>query len=311
MAIANTSQTQIALIAETSFGVTPTGVGQPAFKNLRVTGESMAPTRQNTATNEIRSDRNIPSLIYTSGGAEGSLEFELGHASFDDILAAVLMGAWSTDVLKNGATQTSFTLEKLMEMGATDQYHRYLGLVLDQLSLSLAVGEIVRGSVSAQSKLPTTATAILTGATYAAASTVDPYSTGAGFASLTMTGITAPILTAVQLQVANNLRRRDKLGSTDPDSFGYGRCNVSGSIDAYFSDAELLAAFLAGTASSLSFTLGSTTAQKQTWSIPNIKFTSCEVTNPGVDQDVMVRLGFQGLYSSGDAASIKVTRNVA
>ena len=57
-----------------------------------------------------------------------------------------MFGAWSSNVLVNGVTQSSFTLEKLFETGATDQYHRLTGAIPDSLSLSMAVNQIVTGS---------------------------------------------------------------------------------------------------------------------------------------------------------------------
>ncbi len=109
MAIAETSQTRLAIIKETVYGQTP---ANPSFRKLRYTGDTLNHNRQNITSNEIRPDRNVADLVQVAGGAEGAVNFELSYGAFDDLIAAALCSAWATDQIKNGVEKPSFSLEK-------------------------------------------------------------------------------------------------------------------------------------------------------------------------------------------------------
>jgi len=302
--MANSSETRLAYIAETEWGTTP---ATPAFTPIRFTGESLAPNIETTTSQEIRADRNITDLIQTGQSAGGGVNFELSYGALDDLLESLMFSTWDTDVLKNGLTQKSFTLEKTFETGATDQYRRFAGSVASGMSLSIAVGSPVTGSMDFLSKGMTTGEAIITGATYGSATANDVINPHTGFAALTMTGVTSPEVTAINLTIANNLRTRRVLGSMDAASIGTGRFEVTGDVEVYLKDKDALDLFLAGTSSTLSFKLGGASSKNYVFSLPKIKFTSAEEVAGGIDQDVMVKLGFQGLYSTDSTLSITRT----
>lgn len=97
------------VIEESAYGTTP---ATPAFQIVRMTSEALKHTRQNTSSNEIRSDRNTADLVQVAGGAEGPINMEFSYETFDDFLESFMYSTWSSDILKNGVTQKSFTIEK-------------------------------------------------------------------------------------------------------------------------------------------------------------------------------------------------------
>jgi len=303
--MANASQTRLAYVVESTWGTTP---ATPSFQNARFVSESVNANIENIPSNEIRADRNTTDLIQVGSSAGGAIDFELSYGSFDDWLESVMYNTWSTNVLKNGSTEKSFTLEKTFETGATDQYHRFTGAVAGSMSLSMAVGAIVTGSVEFMAKGTTSAQAIITGATYTGTNSNDVINAASNFASLSMTGVTSPELTALDINITNNLRAQQVLGSIDARGIAEGRFEVTGSGTAYFENQEMFELFLAGTAADLSFKLGGASSKNYVFDLPNIKFGSVEVVAGGNDQDLLANFTFTALYDSGESASLKITR---
>jgi hypothetical protein len=304
MTIADTSQTQLAYVVETTLGTTP---ATPTFTKLRYTGESLSPNITTTTSAEIRSDRNITDLIQTGQNAGGSVDFELSYGAFDTLLESVMFGAWTTNVLKNGTTQKGLTIEKLFETGATDNYHRFTGAVADTLSLSVKIGEVVKGSFGFLTMGMSSAQAAIAGATYSAATANDVINAATNFASLTMTGITSPSVTGIDLSITNNLRTQPVLGSLSSVGIGTGTFEVTGTLEAYFENKDLYEAYLNGTSSTLSFKLGGTSSKNYVFLLGKIKFEKADVFADGQNKDVMVKMNFRGLFDGTDN-TLKITR---
>ena len=302
----STSQSRLAYITEAAWGTTPATPGMTA---VRMTGESLNANIDNVVSDEIRADRNVSDLIQVGQSSGGAVDFELTYGGFtDDFLESLMFSAWSTNVLKNGIVQKQFTLEKTFETGATDQYHRLTGAVVNSMSLSMAAGSIVTGSFDFVAKGLAVTQAIITGATYTAGNTNTPINAATNFASLAMTGVTAPALTALDLNITNNVDLQRVLGSLDGRDVTPGRFEVSGSLTAYFENATMYALFLAGTAADLTFKLGGASSKNYLFNIPSLKFENAQVVAGGNDQPLLITTDFRGLFNAGEAASLKITR---
>ena len=300
----DSSQTRLAYIAESAYGTTPT---TPAFLNQRFVSESLNANIENVVSNEIRADRNVTDLIQVGADGGGSVDFELSYGSFDDWLESLMFSTWSTNVLKNGNTQKSFTIEKTFEGGATDQYHRFTGCVANSLSLAIQAKQVVTGSFEFLCKGSTAAQAIISGATYTAANSNPVINAAANFASLAMTSVTSPELMSLNLKITNNLRRQAVVGSIDARGIGTGRFEVTGEAVMYFTNASAYDLFLAGTATDLTFALGGASSKKYLFELANIKFEKGEIVAGGNDQDVMAKMSFRALFDGTDN-TLKITR---
>ncbi len=144
---------------------------------------------------------------------------------------------------------------------------------------------IVTGSFGFMGKGGSVGTAIIAGATYTDAPTNDVMNAGVNFASLTMTGVTSPKITAVTLEGNNNLRLQPVVGSIDSAGVGAGRFVLNGSVTMYFEDKAAYDLFLAGTAADLTFTIGGASTKKYQFTIGKLKFSDADVSTPGNDQD--------------------------
>src|SRR5690606_30601389 len=149
--------------------------------------------------------------------------FELSYGSFDPLFESALQSTWATNVLKNGVTKKSFTLEKTFETGATDQFHRYRGCMINTLSLNCRAGEIVTGSFGLMAKDMDSAQAIVTGATYTDGSTNPVINAANHFANLSISGATGPEITSLNLSITNNLRQQPVMGTIYSKGLGTGQ----------------------------------------------------------------------------------------
>lgn len=301
----DSSQTRLAYITEVTYGTTP---ATPAWNVLRYTGEGLKASRQNLTSNEIRADRNVSDLVQVGGSAAGPISGELSYGTYDEFFESLLQSAWSSNVLKNGSTRKSFSLEKTFEGGATDFFHRYTGAMVNNFGLSFSAGSEVKVNFDMMCKGSSTDDAIVTDATYVAANE-NPVMNAATFLREFEIGGNAVEVTAFTMNVTNNLRQQAVCGSIESRGLGAGRFQVNGSIDIYFASQTEYDLFLAGTATDLTFTLGGATALNYKFDLGTLKFDDGEILNPGNDQDIFVRFSYVGLYDSSDAATLKITRD--
>ncbi len=307
MAFASGSGTRIAYIAESAFGTTP---ATPAFKVLRTTGGGIRTTKQTGTSNEIRADRNVVDEFQTGQDVSGQYPIELSYGTLDDLLEGLFQEAWATNVLKNGVAPKSFTLEETLELGATDSFSRFTGVMVNTLSLAIASRAAITGQIGFMGVQETLATAIISGATYTAANTKAVMNASNHVAALTVASGT-PKVRSVNLEITNNLRTRPVVGSLYSQEFGSGRFEVTGTLEAYFESNALYQSVLDHGGGELSMTLGSVTNEKYTLLLPKIIFTNGERRVGGNDEDVMVNIPFRAVYDGTEACTAKITRAVA
>lgn len=301
----DTSQSRLSYIAETNYGVTPT---TPAFKVLRYTSESLKPDSSFVSSNEIRSDRNVADVTLVGLEASGDVAGEMSYGTYDDFMEAVLGGTWTTNVLKNGVNDRSFTLEKTLKTPTTDNFHRFTGMKVNTMSLSARAREIVTTSFGFMGKGGTSAQAIIAGATYVAGNTNPVMNSANNLSGVAITGVTTPQLMDLSLNITNNMRQQPVIGQLNSKGIGSGRCVVTGQATLYFESKDAYELFLADTYADLSFSIGGTSTLKYTFLLPKLKFTGADVPNTGNDADLMITMPFQAIYNSTQGATIQITR---
>lgn len=293
---ASASDGRLALVAETAWGTTP---ATPAFKSMRFTSENIQPAKNTVRSNETRADRNVVDEILVGRNVSGDLSFELSYGVFDDLFEGLMFSEWSGDdseILKNGAgIGRSFTAErKVLLPGGTSDYQRFTGLVVNTMNLQAQAGQIVTGSFGLMGKFGGRGTAAIAGATYADAPQHRVLNATSHFGGLTVGGIVgmAPIR-SINMQVTNNIRAQEAVGNLDAVGFAPGRFEVTGSVEAYFKDGNVLQAFLDHTDLSLEFVLGVAVDEQYKFTLPTIVLTGSPGGNlGGNDQDVMQTLSF-------------------
>ncbi len=138
----------ISYVAETSFGVTP---ASPTMLTLRtLMGSKIDLTRSTFASKEINAARQVMALTYGNRTGAGSFPFEFSYGSFDDFMEALFGGTWTTNVLKVGNTNRSFTVEEAFtDINLREQN---TGVTITDMSLSVKPNTQVTGSFTHQFK---------------------------------------------------------------------------------------------------------------------------------------------------------------
>ncbi|MBS7542526.1 phage tail tube protein [Ancylobacter oerskovii] len=308
MPLANGSGTRIALVPETVFGTTP---ANPTFQVLRMTGAGIRSNKTTGTSEEIRRDRNVTDEFLRGVDVAGDNNFEFSYGSQDDLLAAALFSSWNTDVLVNGITPKSFTYEETLELGPTDSFSRFTGVMVSQLSLDVQARAAVTGSVSFMGQKETLGTAALAGATYTDPNANKVETASGSIAALNVADVPNVAVRRVQIQVANNLRTRPVVGSLYTEEFGFGVIDVTGTIEAYFASNALYQKVLDHGGGALAFTIGTVADQKYTFTLPKIIFQSGERTQRNNTSDVMLTLPFRAVLDGTTGGSLKIERAVA
>lgn len=231
-----------------------------------------------------------------------------GDGTADQITVGV---AAMATVLKNGSTPKSFTLERTLLDLTPNAYFRFKGMQANRFSLTCTTKEIVKGSFDFLGMSGEAAEAAIAGATYLDATTGEVMDAASGFAGFSVAGLSSVHVSSLSLDATNNLRAPTAAGSVDALGIGAGRFELSGSMEAYFEDIELYKAFLDGDATALAFTLGRTTNEKYTFTIPNLKFETGTVQAQGNDSDIMASMTYRGLYDSVNGCTLMIERGVA
>lgn len=305
----DSNDSTISFIAESVAGTTP---ATPAFKKIRITGETLVANFESQVSNELTSNADVSDVRKTALSTSGEINFEL-HAdpNFEDLFAASLRGSWNADVLKALKLKPSFTLERRMNDGTNDNFFRFDGTYFTGMSLTIEPEEIITGSYSVTGMGHTTDDAIITGATYSDAASVDvaPPMTGTDVSAASVSGVTGIDFSSLTIELDNNNRIQRKLASQGGKArgVGYGRRTVTGTLVAYFETLDLYNQFMADTAPSITATISDGT-NDYTIVLPRVKWTGGEAPTPGIDQDIMLTMNYQATYDAGLGTSMQVTR---
>ena len=227
---------------EATYGATP---ATPAFADIRHVSCNLALSKSALESAEVRSDRQIAHHRHGNKSVAGDIGFELSYGSFDDFLEAVLGGAWDADTpsagidqLQVGTTRRSFTVERKFANLAVPEYHRYTGLELNSLNLSVTPDAIVTGSFGCIAQDYAIDTAIISGATYPAATVSEPFDSFSG--TITEGGSAIATVTSIELTLENGLNPLFVVGSALTDQPSIGKSRVTGTLGVFFQSKALL-----------------------------------------------------------------------
>lgn len=298
------SRHSLALIAEVTYGVTP---ATPAFVNVRHTTCSLGLSKSSFEGEELRSDRQIQSFRHGNRTVAGAVGFLLSDTSHDTLIEACLGGTWSANVLKAGVIRRSFTMERHFTNLDIPEYHRYLGCEVSKMSLNVKPDAMVSGSFDIVSQsMSTPATAIITGATYGAATTTQPMDSFSG--TINEGGSPIAIITGIDFTLENGMNPLFVIGSANTLQPGVGKSRVSGTVTAFFQSAALLNKFINETASSFNFTVTDGAGGNSfLFSFPNVRYNGGQPDVQG-EGEVSLSLPFIALYNTADLSQIVITR---
>lgn len=98
--MSNSSRTQVRILEEVTWGVTPAA----AMTNINVTSESLGQNTNQVISEYIRSDRQNADVARASITAGGDVGIELQYGGYDNLLEGALMSDWANAVNISGTT---------------------------------------------------------------------------------------------------------------------------------------------------------------------------------------------------------------
>lgn len=300
MAFAQGSRSSLSYIVESSFGTTPAG----NFTNLPFTTHSLNLTKDRVAGNDIQADRMPRVDRHGNRQVSGDIVADLRDGDYDDLLEAVMLNTFSTDVLKVGTTPKFFSIEDYA--ADIDQARLFTGMTVNTLGVSLAPNQMVTGTFGMVGKDMTIGA---TEKTQDAASGAAPYDAYSGDLKIADTGgvlAASAIVTGLDFTVTNSFAPTFVIGDDAAPSLEYGRAEVEGTLTAYFEDAALINRFLNETETALEASVGDGT-NSLTFLFPRIKVNSADV---GVDGPTsrIVNISFVALYDTTETSNLVITR---
>jgi hypothetical protein len=210
--------------------------------------------------------------------------------------------------LSNGTTAKSYTIEQtfLNEAGTT-HFLAYKGMRVGSAGFEFAPASIATGSFNFTGRSATSAAATAgTGA--AVAPTTTDVMNAVGDVKFMQENGAAIQVTSVQMNVENELRRKEAVGTAGAIGIGQGQFVVSGSITLYLEDRTLIDKAIAQTASSFAWVVADAAGNAYGFHIPRLKFGQPDMPVGGNSQDIMLTLPFEGLRSPTLAKTLYLTR---
>ena len=309
------NRTALRYVKETVFNTTP---ATPALKNLRYTGESIAFSKTSVTSNEIRSDRMTADLIQVGASVAGDFNYEMSAESFDDMIAAALCSTWSAPVagvsnIKNGVDLQSFTFQKHFQDLAVPIFQNFSGCRIGGMSMNFQTGQILTGSFSVMGCKAVSGTSQVAGAVIT--------SPGDGNSPMNavnnLTGIEkddvamAAKIRTLSLELTNNLRGQEAIGTLGYVGIALGRLEITGDIELYFENSTEYQTFLDNDDFKLEFNLVDEDSNSYLFTLPRARYEEGTILSGGLDQDLMVAGKWRAIYDPTTQCMIQIDRTIA
>ena len=295
---ASGAQHALRYVPELEWGTTP---ASPVMVALRHTSCGLVHSKDAFQSNELRDDRQIAALRLGANKVSGPVAFEWSFGEYDPFLEAALCGTWTSDVLKAGTSLKSFTIER--KFGEINQYQKFSGCCVNELSLDIKPNAIVTGSLDIVGKGSsiggTPLDADVTASQGEAA--FDSFS-----GALYEGGTQIAVITGLTLSLKNAMEPQFVVGSADASFVSMGRSTLTGEVSAFFTDTALLSKFRDETETSLRLRLGGATKAYELL-LPRIKFTGASNPTDG-EGPMKIAMPFTALLDPTEATNIKLTR---
>lgn len=185
------------------------------------------------------------------------------------------------------------------------------GVVADSLDLTFGAGDIVNGSIAFMGKKGAVPVAVTALDTAQPSNTFDQVNSITGVQQIQRDGAT-PIeaFMSLKLKIANSARKRMAVGSLGPVSIGYGRCLVSGSIEAYLTDGTRFTKFVNNTPFAFSWAAQDAAGNGYVITVPRARFNDTNPNSVQADQDVMDPGAFDAEFDSAQAAGSGLVQSI-
>lgn len=303
MAFAQGSRTQLAYVAESTYGTTP---ASPAMAAVPFNTHSIDLTKTRVQSAEITPDRMPRVDRHGQRTVSGEVVVEMRPADYDWLLEGALFGAFASNVLNTGTTVKSFTIED----GALDitQYRAFTGCMVNTMQMSIAPNQMTTATFGVIGKNMTQSTSPLD-ATLTAASGNEPFDSFSG--TIEEGGSAIAYVNSIDFTLNNNLNPTFALGAVSTPQMEFGMSALEGTMTVFYQDAALITKFLNETESSLSIVLDDRVAGlNYTLLMPRIKINGAAVPVASPASRLLT-IPFVALRDSSTGTQLRITRTTS
>ena len=207
----------------------------------------------------------------------------------------------------NGTTMSSYSIEKAFTDNSND-FALYKGCVVDSLSLNVSTESVVTGAFTFLGATGTSLSSAQAGS-YNDANTLDVMNsiddvTGV----LESSSYVSRNVTAWSMALANNLRPRLEVGTLGAVSIGTGTCNVTGTLQAYYSNATLLDKHLNFLDTALAIVFEDVDGNSYVIDCPKVIYTSGQRVAGGQNQDIIADLSWEAVMHDTEGITVRIVK---
>ena len=266
--VANGSRTQLFYIQEDGSGDIPAVT--PEFKPIRYNTDGMSRNVTQIDSAEINPSRQRPVSRQGTYSVAGEIVSEGSYGSFDDLLEAVMQGAWTADVLKVGVTVPTFAIVERHTDISEDYIYRHCRVATLNIAAPLdSAAQLTFGVIGEEAE----AYKFPGDETFAAATTTEMMVTTQG--GFDENSVAIDYLTDYNLTIDNNMAPLFSLFQRPAYSVQNGIFIANGTMTAYMPDGDLFAKFLGETATDHEVTL-TENSQSYVIALPSVIYTQAE-----------------------------------
>lgn len=215
-----------------------------------------------------------------------------------DTATGVQVRLWLGDKITDASTRKYYTLEEAFNDQSPVGYLYGKGMHPDTFSLSLESRAIATGSIAFTGLSSTSGTTRESGASTVGSPDNDSMNATSNVARIAEGGSVisgSNFVTSLSLNVANNLRRQNAVGSAASVGIGSGDFAVTGQITSYFDDMTILNKVIDNTETSIHTNFKDSEFHGYLWDMPRVKYSDGSPNVPGRNQDVTLPPNFIAL----------------
>lgn len=298
MAQAIAAESELGYVAEVTYGVTP---ASPELKSLPIQSTSLWETRESIEDPTISPDRLGAAPVPGNRAVAGDMVVTLRHGQYDDLLEAVMGGTWTANVLKQGKTRRSFTMQRAHS--DINTYHQFKGVRVNTFDMTVTPGSIISATFGLMGSTMTNGNTNLD-ATPIAPLDVPGLNSISG--TVTVAG-QAVCVTSATININNNMTVDYCIGNDVAHAPTWDKGIVTGSLTFFYEDLVQVNRFFNNTVTSVSLTLTDGT-NNITFLMPHVNFTSADVPLPNTGK-LFVTMPFTASRDAATGTSIQITRS--
>jgi len=213
--------------------------------------------------------------------------------------------------IRNGTTQSSYTMERTYRTDEAGVFREYLrGMVPGTFSMSASASSIVESSFSFIGQTQAFS-ALLGGMTRPDAPPYGVYNSASNVATIAIGGeaMGDNFVMEASIEIENNLRERNALGTLGAISVGAGEFSVTGSLNTYFNNSTLIQKVIDNSETSLTLAFQSGN-ESIMFFLPRVKFSEGTPDVSGKNEDVMAAISFQAILDPTTSYTMAIAKDV-